>query len=351
MSEIDGFRDELASIDREIMELVGRRNKIALVIGEKKAAANEEVVVPAVEKNVVQRYVDAGKGSGVSAEAATRIARAVIDESVDVQGMIPRRAVPRKIFIIGGNGGMGRWLSAFFAGRGHIITINDVCTEGSQYPVTNIPSGCSDADVIVVSTPVSISAGIIEEVLSEKKDALIFDLLSVKTPVIPVLRKAAGSGAKVCSVHPMFGPGAASIAGRNIIVCSCGNDAAADEAAGLFSGGTILRMEVEEHDPITAYVLGLSHAVNLAFSGALVRSGFPFETLGAAASTTFSRQIAVSKEVSRENGGLYYSIQRENPYNEVAVQNLLDALLELRRSGKDAFIDKMHEGAAWYPEQ
>jgi len=351
LSEIDGFRDELASIDREIMELVGRRNKIALVIGEKKAAANKEVVVPAVEKNVVQRYVDAGKGFGVSPEAAARIARAVIDESVDVQGRIPRRAVPRKIFIIGGNGGMGRWLSAFFAERGHIVTINDVCTEESQYPVMDIPSGCRDADVIVVSTPIGISAGIIKEVLSEKKDALIFDILSVKTPIIPVLRNAAASGVRICSVHPMFGPGAASIAGRNIIVCSSGNSAAVDEVAGFFSGGTILRMEVEEHDPIAAYVLGLSHAVNLAFSGALVKSGFPFETLCTAASTTFSRQIAVSKEVSRENGALYYSIQRENPYSEVAVQNLLDALLELRRSGKDTFIAKMHEGAAWYSEQ
>ncbi len=351
LSEIDGFRDELASIDREIMQFVGRRNKIALVIGEKKAAANEEVVVPAVEKNVVQRYVDAGKVSGVSAETAARIARAVIDESVDVQGMIPRRAVPWKIFIIGGNGGMGRWLSAFFAGRGHTVTINDPRPEGAAYPVRDISSGCRDADVIVVSTPIGISAGIIKEVLSENKDALIFDLLSVKTPVIPFLRKAAASGVRVCSVHPMFGPGASSIAGRNIIVCACGNSAAVEEAADLFSGGTILRMEVEEHDPVTAYVLGLSHAVNLAFSGALVKSGFPSKILCAAASTTFRKQITVSSEVSWENGRLYYSIQKENPFNEAAVQNLMKALQELRCSGEDAFIEKMHEGAAWYPEK
>ncbi len=348
MSEINGFREELASIDREIMELVGRRNRIALVIGERKAEANEEVVVPSVEKNVVQRYIDAGQVSGVSAEMAARIARAVIDESVDVQGLIPRPAAPRKIFIIGGNGGMGRWLSAFFAGRGHTVTINDPKPDGALSPVTDISFGCRDADVIIVATPIKISAEILETVVSENKKALIFDILSVKTPLIPGLRKAAASGAKVCSVHPMFGPRAPSIAGRNIIVCSCGNSAAADEAADLFSGGPILRIEVEEHDPIAAYVLGLSHAVNLAFSEALVRSGFSAETLCAAASTTFSRQTAVSSDVSRENGELYYSIQKENPYNEAAVQNLLDALLDLRSSSKEVFIDKMHEAAAWY---
>lgn len=348
MTEIDGFREELASIDREIMELVGRRNRIALVIGEKKAEANEEVVVPAVEKNVVRRYIDAGKISGVSAETAARIARAVIDESVDLQGRIPRRTAPRKIFIIGGNGGMGRWLSAFFAGRGHTVTINDPEPDGALYPVADISFGCRDADVIIAATPIKISAEILGTVLSENKDALIFDILSVKTPLIPVLRKAAASGAKVCSVHPMFGPNAASIAGRNIIVCSCGNDAAADEAASLFSGGMILQMEIGEHDPIAAYVLGLSHAVNLAFSGALVRSGFSSKRLSAAASTTFSRQTAVSSAVSRENAELSYSIQTENPYNEAAVQNLLEALMDLRSSSEAQFIDKMHEGAAWY---
>ncbi|ABN07809.1 Prephenate dehydrogenase [Methanocorpusculum labreanum Z] len=351
MSDINGFRDELASIDREIMELVGRRNKIALEIGEKKAAANKEIVVPSVETNVVQRYVDAGKVSGVSAETAARIARAVIDESVDVQGMIPRRSVPQKIFIIGGNGGMGRWLSEFFSSRGHIVTINDQKHNGAVYPVVDIFSGCRNADVIIVATPIKISAEILETVLSENKNALIFDLISVKTPVIPVLCKASALGAKVCSVHPMFGSSAPSIAGRNIIVCSCGNDEAADEAADLFSGGTILRLNIEDHDPITAYVLGLSHAVNLAFSEALVRSGFSSETLCAAASTTFQRQTAVSSDVSRENGELYYSIQKENPYNEAAVQNLLDALLDLRSSNKDVFIEKMHEGAAWYPKK
>ncbi len=348
MSEINGFREELASIDREIMELVGRRNRIALVIGEKKAEANEEVVVPAVEKNVVQRYIDAGQVSGVSADTAARIARAVIDESVDVQGLIPRPAAPRKIFIIGGNGGMGRWLSEFFAGRGHTVTINDQEPDGALYPVTDISSGCRDADVIIVATPIKISAEILGTVISENKNALIFDILSVKTPLIPVLRKAAASGAIVCSVHPMFGPSAPSIAGRNIIVCSCGSDTAVDEAADLFSGGTILRMDIGEHDPIAAYVLGLTHAVNLAFSGALVRSGFSSERLSAAASTTFSRQTAVSSAVSRENAELYYSIQTENPYNEAAVQNLSDALLDLRSFPEDEFIEKMHEGAAWY---
>jgi len=348
LSEINEQREELAELDREIVKLVGRRNKIARIIGERKAASNEEVYVPAVEKIVVHRYVDTGKIYGVSETAATRIARAVIDESVDVQGRVPRRAVPRKIFIIGGNGQMGRWLSLFFTERGHTILIDDHTPTGAEYPVMNIPTGCREADVIVVATPITVSEKILEEVLAQKTQALIFDILSVKTPVIPLLFRAAETGARICSVHPMFGPGASSIAGRNIVVCNCGNPDAVEEAAQLFSGGTILRMNVEEHDRITAYVLGLSHAVNLAFSGALVRSGFSSKALCSAASTTFRKQIAVSREVSEENADLYYAIQRENPCNDTALENLSEALQELRTLGKEEFILKMHEGAKWY---
>ena len=46
------LRAELAEIDRAIVALVGRRNSIAKVIGEEKAKANEEVVVPSVERFV-----------------------------------------------------------------------------------------------------------------------------------------------------------------------------------------------------------------------------------------------------------------------------------------------------------
>ena len=342
------LRAELAEIDRAIVALVGRRNSIAKVIGEEKAKANEEVVVPSVERTVEQRYVDAGTLAGVSAATAVRLARAVIDESVEVQGRLPRHAEPRRICIIGGNGGMGRWLSAFFVARGHEITVVVRDPEHAAYPVMTIADACRTVDVIIVSTPVTVAADILAEIFSTGTSALVFDILSVKSPVIPVLRRMAEAGMRVCSVHPMFGPTAAAVAGRNVVVADCGCPSVIEETAALFSGATILRMPVEDHDPIAAYVLGLSHAVNLAFSEALVRSGFSAEVLNAAASTTFRKQTAVSREVSEENAPLYYAIQRENPFNDAAVENLANAVAELRTLDKDAFCKRMQTGAEWY---
>ena len=348
MPELDVLRAELAEIDKKIMALVGRRNEIAKVIGAEKAKTGAAVVVPSVERVVEQRYIDAGAECGVTSNTAFRIARAVVDESVGVQGCLPRFQEPQTICIIGGNGGMGRWLSKFFSVRGHQVSICDPNTDGAGFPVVSLEEGAK-SDIIVISTPVTIADKVLADVLeSSSDDAVIFDILSVKQPVIPRLRDAGKAGRKVCSVHPMFGPSAQSAAGRNVIICDCGSKDAADKAEVLFNVADILRMEVEEHDKAAAYVLGLSHAVNIAFSDALVRSGFTSKALRSSASTTFRKQTAVSVEVANENAELYYAIQRENPENDAALRNLEEAVSRVRTLPKDEFISMMQDEAVWY---
>ena len=73
---------------------------------------------------------------------------------------------------------------------------------------------------MLLSTPVPVAAGILEEIFASHTSALIFDILSVKSPVIPVLRRMAEAGMHACSVHPMFGPNAAAVAGHKH--CCCG---------------------------------------------------------------------------------------------------------------------------------
>lgn len=347
MPELDSMRDELASIDNEIVKLVGRRNKIAEQIGIKKAESGASVVVPSVEKVVVSRYVEAGKKEGVSAHTSTRLARAVIDESVDIQGRVPRHQPPKSVFIIGGNGGMGRWLSDFFSKRGHCVTISDINLNGAKYPAVSVDEGCK-SDVIVIAVTVTSASEVLSEVLSKSKDSLIFDILSVKEPVIELLKSAAKEGRNVCSVHPMFGPSAPSAAGRNIIISDCGSEFAVEKASELFSVANLSFVPVENHDSLAAYVLGLSHAVNLAFTDALVSSGFTSDELRYAASTTFNKQTAVSREVSEENAELYYAIQRENPENSHALENLELAVSRVRTLSHDEFVNAMKKGADWY---
>jgi chorismate mutase/prephenate dehydrogenase len=247
---------------------------------------------------------------------------------------------------------MGMWLCRFFASRGHKIRIYDQ-GENPQFPVErDLDRGVRDAEVIVLATPISATPEILEQVLALQPNGLVLDIASIKTPLVPVLRAATARGAKVCSMHPMFGPDTASIVDRNVVICHCGSAEATEQARSLVDGSNVIEMNVEEHDPLMAYVLGLSHAVNIAFFEALRQSGRSFEELDSAASTTFKRQVDSARCVAEENAQLYYEIQHLNPFNKDALEYLQRAVDGLKdaavKGDREAFERMMKEGKEYF---
>ena len=116
-------------------------------------------------------------------------------------------------------------------------------------------------------------------------------------------------------------------------------------------GGTmaeILRMPLAEHDPLIAYVLGLSHALNLAFLTALQESGEQAPRLARLSSVTFDRQLRVAAAVARENPHLYYEIQQRNPHGPAAIHSLAAAVSRLAAvihdDDEEAFVRLMKAG-------
>jgi chorismate mutase/prephenate dehydrogenase len=109
---------------------------------------------------------------------------------------------------------------------------------------------------------------------------------------------------------------------------------------------------VEDHDKIISVVLGMSHALNLAFFGALKESGFTHEELRRVSSTTFERQMNTSGSVARESPNLYYEIQHLNPHNREMLEKLIDALREVQQAGSDEdrahMIRLMQEGRKYF---
>ncbi len=73
-------------------------------------------------------------------------------------------------------------------------------------------------------------------------------------------------------------------------------------------------MGLDEHDRLIAYVLGLSHALNIAFFTALAESGEAAPRLAKLSSTTFDSQLEVASRVAAESPDLYYEIQSLNDY-------------------------------------
>ena len=183
-----------------------------------------------------------------------------------------------------------------------------------------------------------------------KPRGLVFDIGSLKTPLIDGLHELVNAGCKATSIHPMYGPDTRLLSGRHLIICDAGSAEATAAAKELFSATMVEQfdMGLDEHDRHIAYVLGLSHALNIAFFTALADSGEAAPELARMSSTTFDSQLLVSSEVAHDNPHLYFEIQNLNKFGLGPLDALVDAAKRIRELVADGdeqgFVDLMHKG-------
>ncbi|MDZ7769086.1 MAG: prephenate dehydrogenase dimerization domain-containing protein [Woeseiaceae bacterium] len=107
-------------------------------------------------------------------------------------------------------------------------------------------------------------------------------------------------------------------------------------------------MSLDDHDRLIAYVLGLSHALNIAFFTALAESDEAAPKLAKLSSTTFDSQLLVASAVARENPRLYFEIQNLNEFGLGPLDALCESVTRIRElvaSGDEAgFIEIMTKG-------
>jgi len=340
MSELSELRKRIGETDEKIIAAISERNDIAMRIGELKKKEGIPLRNTDVEKKVIERYRELAKNTSLSEDDAEAICKILISGSVELQSAIVRRTISKKMTIIGGAGKMGQWLLRYFRNAGADVNVVDI-SEG------NI-NDAAGSDVVIVSVPIPSVASVLKEIDGVcRKDALIFDISSIKSPFVPLLREMA-ERRKVCSVHPMFGPSARSVSGRNVIVCDCGCKSAVSEAAELFDGGNITVTGVEDHDKLMAYVLAFAHASNIVFFTALRNSGISFEEMRKVSSTTFERSLNAAIPVSEENASLYHGIQRLNANAEEMWKVYENAVKEVKNASlsddAEEFADLMENG-------
>ena len=101
-------------------------------------------------------------------------------------------------------------------------------------------------------------------------------------------------------------------------------------------------MGLDEHDRLIAYVLGLSHALNIAFFTALADSGEAAPRLANLSSTTFDSQLDVASRVAAESPDLYFEIQSLNEYGGESLQALQRAVERLLAAVKTQEFGGIH---------
>lgn len=360
---LETIRHDISAIDRQLFELIKRREQLSSQIGE----AKRKLSIPDKdfdrEKIVFARAIALAEELDLPKTFAISLQKLVMELSLSRQERDRIKygvaQSPLSVTVIGGAGRMGAWLCHFFADSGHHITVIDQkkpdfdCT---YYDALN--EEISHSDIIVVAAPIRESANILEklETLSLEKP-IIFDVSSVKAPVKKALVNLYKKGIKVTSLHPMFGPTVELLFGKHIIITSLGNNDADNLAKDLFKSTSlnVVTMSIDEHDEIISYLLSLSHFLNLIFVRTLMNSGYAIDYLSQFSSTTFSNVLEIAKRVFLENPHLYYEIQALNPHNkhshELLLQSLQDTLHTIDKQDEKSFVDFMKKGQEYLTKQ
>lgn len=351
---LDELRRNLSAVDRRLVDLIADRQRIVAEIGRTKQTSGTGTRDYAREKDVLDMGRKQASDMGVDPDLVEKLLEMLIRSSLESQErdrvVAEGRGDGRRALVIGGAGKMGRWFADFFASQGFSTTVADPTIDNGPGAFSTWTDAGVDFDVIVVAAPLAVSGRILAQLAVLKPQGLIFDIGSLKSPLTDGLKELQSAGCRVTSLHPMYGPDTRLLSGRHLIICDVGDAEATAAAKELFAATMVeqIDMGLEDHDRLIAYVLGLSHALNIAFFTALSESGEAAPKLAQMSSTTFDSQLLVSEAVAQDNPHLYFEIQNLNKFGLGPLDALCEAAGRIRDTvaggDEEAFVDLMLKG-------
>jgi len=352
--DIPKLRDEIAALDRALMELLERRFTLAERVGRLKAEKGHPVVVREVEQRVLGRSREAAGTCGVSPDVMESIFKAVIHGSVERQhrvGVEMRAGRCARVLVLGAAGAMGGWLSRFLQSIGHRTEGVDTAwaglppAEGRYATIADVPAPES-FEAIFVSVPLEDTPAVLNDLAARKLGAPVFEITSIKSHIRDSLAVLRSGGCAAVSLHPMFGPDKNPY-GPLTVVHAAGSDEKGEREITLDLLGhpylDLISIPFERHDRIMGWLLGLAHLTGMLFANALTHSGLDPAELGRVASTTFERQVDTAQSVLGEDAELYFSIQRLNPFQSEVYAALGRAMKELTGAIEEGDLEAFEE--------
>lgn len=350
-SKLDVLRKNLDRIDAQIINLMAERQMNVDAIGSVKLSTKSPTRDYQREKQVIDHIVECAKSNNVDAEIAKQVFSLIIKTSLEKQEnqkiITSEYGSDKSALVIGGNGKMGQWFVRFLSNQGFRVDISDIYnTDDKNIDYT---SNELDYDYIIVAAPIAASAQILQKLSELQPQGIVLDVGSIKSPLKLPLMQLHDSGCQVVSIHPMFGPDTKLLSNKHVIFIDLGNLDALNKVKALFSPTMVeqIDMQLEDHDRLIAYILGLSHIINIAFMSVLSESGEAADTLSKLSSTTFDAQLSIGENVVAENPHLYFEIQKLNNYSKSTLNALGDAVQRIitivNNNQEQAFVNIMQK--------
>lgn len=218
---------------------------------------------------------------------------------------------------------MGSWFARFLREDGQDVVIagrnpEKLTETGRRLGVAtdSITGAVKNADVVLLS----VSIDSFEEVVSRlaphvQPGQIVIDVTSVKTAPVAVMHRLLKTD-RVLGAHPLFGPGAASLANQNVVLTPTGDTE--QSLAGKVRkyledrGARVSLMTPPAHDEKMNVVLGLAHFIAIVSADALLASG-RLNQNGDRGGITYRVLLTLVESVLSEDPELYASLQMNLP--------------------------------------
>jgi chorismate mutase/prephenate dehydrogenase len=360
---LDDLRRSLNDLDRQLLATVAERQRVSREVARVKRDTGYPTRDYERERTVIVGARNAAAELGVSPDLAENLMRLLIRSSLATQEQISVATQGggsgHRALVIGGRGKMGGWFVDFMASQ--LFTVDVFDPAGAPPGFTAITdwhkADLSVYDYIIVATPLGATGGILKELALLRPPGVIFDVGSLKSPLRAGLQALKAHGCQVTSIHPMFGPDTELLSGRHVVFVDLGCPLALQKVRDLFAATMVEQVvtSLDEHDRLTAYILGLSHALNIAFFTVLANSGEAAPRLAEMSSTTFDSQLEVATRVAQESPELYYEIQSLNDFGAEPLAALARAVDSIRTAvlsqDHDGFVALMNRGREYLEDR
>ncbi len=154
---LDRHRAAIEALDARILGLVARRLAEAKAIGELKGASGIPLRNFEVEAQVCARLESLASQRGQAEKLGRDLALFLIERSLETQAPILESSYSGdrlRVLVIGGMGGMGKWIAGFLAGQGHAVRVLDPASGVCPWPrAESMEEGLAEADLAVVPCP------------------------------------------------------------------------------------------------------------------------------------------------------------------------------------------------------
>ena len=212
--ELQGLRDKIDSVDKQMLDLLEQRLKLVEEVGEVKSEHGLPIYAPDREAAMLASRRQEAEKRGVPAQLIEDILRRVMRESYASEkdsGFKCLKPDLGDVVIIGGNGQLGGLFKKMFELSGYKVSV-----VGSKN-WHEADSMFATAGLVVVTVPINKTESIIAKLGNLPKDCILCDFTSIKAkPLQAMMNVHAGP---VVGLHPMFGPDVPSLAKQVIVHC------------------------------------------------------------------------------------------------------------------------------------